>query len=153
MFKDFSYGAVVYKLQSGIPVFLLVNSKQNKIWGFPKGHPENNESEKKTAMREIFEETGIKKIKFIKNFKQEDIYIISSTVNRTRNWKIEKHSVYFLAVSLEDSLGSTFAFDKNEILEIKWGNINEAQNLLSYASQKKIVNLAHSLIIGVTKHE
>jgi 8-oxo-dGTP pyrophosphatase MutT (NUDIX family) len=151
MFKDFSYGAVVYKLQNNIPVFLLVNSKQNKNWGFPKGHPENSELEEKTAMREIFEETGIKKIKFIKNFKQEDVYEISNTTNRTKNERIEKHSVYFLALSLEHSLDSTFNFDKNEISEIKWVNINEAQNLLSYANQKRIINLAYNLINGVTK--
>jgi ADP-ribose pyrophosphatase YjhB (NUDIX family) len=153
MFKDFSYGAVVYKLQNSVPVFLLVNSKQNKNWGFPKGHPKSSESKKKTSMREIFEETGIKKIKFIKNFRQEDVYVISNTSSRARNEKMEKHSVYFLALSLEDSLDSTFNFDKNEISEIKWVSINEAQNLLSYANQKRIINLAYDLINGVTKYE
>ncbi|OEG70906.1 hypothetical protein ATZ36_00480 [Candidatus Endomicrobiellum trichonymphae] len=144
MLKEFSCGAVIYKMKNDNPLFLLVNSKRSGIWGFPKGHIENGESEIETARREILEETGIKNIEFIKNFRQEDVYIIDSAANRTDERQVEKHSIYFLASSLEDALD----FDKNEILKLKWANINQAQDILSFANQKKIINSAYNLIIG-----
>ena len=144
MLKEFSCGAVIYKMKNDNPLFLLVNSKRNITWGFPKGHIENCESEIETARREIFEETGIKNIAFTKNFRQEDVYIIDGAESRTDERQVEKHSIYFLAAALEDASD----FDKNEILELKWANINQAQDMLSFANQKKIVNSAYNLIIG-----
>jgi 8-oxo-dGTP pyrophosphatase MutT (NUDIX family) len=145
MLKEFSCGAVIYKMKNDNPLFLLVNSKRNGIWGFPKGHIENGESEKETARREIFEETGIKNIEFIKNFRQEDVYnIIDGTANCADERQVEKHSIYFLASALEGTLD----FDKNEILELKWVDINQAQDLISFINQRKIINSAYNLIIG-----
>ncbi|MDR2676480.1 MAG: NUDIX domain-containing protein [Endomicrobium sp.] len=137
MLKEFSCGAIVYKMINGSPVFLLVMSKVNKIWGFPKGHVEKGENEIETAKREIFEETGIKKLSFFENFRQEDVYIINSK-------KIEKHSIYFLALALEDD---TTNFDKNEISEIKWTNIEHTLSLLSFVKQKEIINMAYKLLL------
>jgi 8-oxo-dGTP pyrophosphatase MutT (NUDIX family) len=144
MLKEFSCGAVICKMKNDNLLFLLVNSKRNGVWGFPKGHIENGESETETARREIFEETGIKNIEFIKNFRQEDVYVIDGAASRTDERQVEKHSIYFLASVLEDTLD----FDKNEILELKWTDINQAQDLLSFANQKKIINSAYNLIIG-----
>jgi 8-oxo-dGTP pyrophosphatase MutT (NUDIX family) len=144
MLKEFSCGAIICKIKNGNLLFLLVNSKRNRIWGFPKGHIENDESETETARREIFEETGIKNIEFFKNFRQEDIYIINVAASRTGERQVEKHSIYFLASALEDTL----SFDKNEILELKWVDVNQAQDLLSFTNQKKIINSAYNLIIG-----
>jgi 8-oxo-dGTP pyrophosphatase MutT (NUDIX family) len=144
MFKEFSCGAVVYKIQNNSPIFLLVNSRQNKKWGFPKGHIENGENEIETAKREIYEETGIEDVKFIKNFRQEDVYVVNGSISHTRDNMVEKHSIYFLALTLADPLD----FDKNEIEELRWADIKQALELLSFTNQKKIINLAYKLIIG-----
>ena len=40
--------------------YLLVYGKKSGKWGFPKGHQENNETVEDTAIRELYEETGIK---------------------------------------------------------------------------------------------
>ncbi|MDR3257092.1 MAG: NUDIX domain-containing protein [Endomicrobium sp.] len=146
MLKEFSCGAVIYKMQNDVPVFLLVNSKRNGRWGFPKGHIENSETEIETARREIFEETGIAKIKFIENFRREDVYIIDSAISCTKGKMVEKHSIYFLALALKDPLD----FDKSEIAKLKWSNINQAQELLDFTNQREIMNSAYNLIIGGT---
>ncbi|MDR0398916.1 MAG: NUDIX domain-containing protein [Endomicrobium sp.] len=145
MLKETSCGAVVYKMtQDGIPIFLLVNSKRSNRWGFPKGHIENGESETETAKREIFEETGIKNVKFVENFRQEDVYLINGVLDETKGRLVEKHSVYFLALALEDALD----FDKNEISKLEWADIKKAQEFLSFANQKKIIKLAYDKVIG-----
>ena len=40
--------------------YLLVCGKKSEKWGFPKGHMEIGETEEETALREFFEETGIR---------------------------------------------------------------------------------------------
>ncbi|GHT49696.1 NUDIX hydrolase [Endomicrobiia bacterium] len=141
MLKEFSCGAVIYKIENDNPVFLLVRSKRNGKWGFSKGHVENGENEIETARREIFEEVGIKKIKFLENFRKESVYAIRSNL---KGIPAEKHSIYFLALALEDPSD----FDTNEIAEIKWTDINHAQELFFFTSQKEIINSAYKLIMG-----
>jgi 8-oxo-dGTP pyrophosphatase MutT (NUDIX family) len=119
-------------------VFLLVNSKNSGLWGFPKGHVKNGESELDTAKREILEETGISKVKFINDFRLEDVYIIDRFCNI-----IEKHCVYFLAIALNCCC---LDFDKDEILKFSWFDLRQTLELLRFESQKKFINLAYNLI-------
>ena len=56
--RETSAGGVVYRLDAGHAVFLLIrDSYQN--WGFPKGHLESGERAEDAAVREVREETGI----------------------------------------------------------------------------------------------
>jgi tRNA nucleotidyltransferase (CCA-adding enzyme) len=142
--KEFSCGAIIYKMQKDSPLFLLVNSKRNGRWGFPKGHIEKNETEIETARREIFEETGIKDIEFVKDYKKEDIYTIEKSSSNAKKQMIEKHSIYFLALVFEEPSD----FDKNEICELKWVDVRHAYTLLSFVSQKDILKCAYNLVTG-----
>lgn len=57
-----SSGGIVYRKQSGkIEILLLEweNSKGEKVFVIPKGHIEDEETAKDTALREISEETGL----------------------------------------------------------------------------------------------
>jgi tRNA nucleotidyltransferase (CCA-adding enzyme) len=86
--------------------YLLVLGKKSEKWGFPKGHQENNETEEETAVRELFEETGI-------HIRHEDL------LSKIRF----KNNIYF-NVSTEpgQSLGIQ---DTNEIVGISWLSIPE----------------------------
>ena len=55
MIKEVSAGVVVFKND----LVLIIKHKNGHI-DFPKGHVEGNETLKETAIREVFEETGIK---------------------------------------------------------------------------------------------
>ena len=57
MSMEYSCGAVLYTWRDGVPQYVLVYDSH---YGFPKGHIEPGESKKQTALREIFEETGIR---------------------------------------------------------------------------------------------
>jgi len=60
--RIFSAGGIVLRQaqdKSGLKVLVTQHSK-HKGWDFPKGHREIYESEEKTALREVEEETGIK---------------------------------------------------------------------------------------------
>ena len=54
-----SCGAVVFTKENNEYKFLIVKQLQG-FHGFPKGHMEADETEEQTALREIFEEVGVK---------------------------------------------------------------------------------------------
>ena len=53
-----SCGVILYTYVLGKRYYLLIQSKDN-VFGYPKGHIEENETEKECAIRECFEETSI----------------------------------------------------------------------------------------------
>ncbi|MCC8063481.1 MAG: NUDIX domain-containing protein [Clostridiales bacterium] len=53
-----SAGAVLYRQEAGARRYILVQ-EYNGDTGFPKGHVEPGETEEQTALREIWEETGV----------------------------------------------------------------------------------------------
>lgn len=64
-FKKFteSAGGIVKNKNGQV---ILVHMGDVNVWGFPKGRVKNNESYPEAAKREIYEETGINKLTYIK---------------------------------------------------------------------------------------
>ena len=88
MIYEKSCGAVVFtKIDNNIKNLIIKNL--SGIYGFPKGHIEHDETETETALREGFEEVGIK-IKLINGFRTEDEHLIPQKENTM------KKIVYFL---------------------------------------------------------
>ncbi len=57
-----SCGVLPYRVQNGKPEYLLVYEERAKCWSLPKGHMEMGETEEQTALRELFEETGLQAV-------------------------------------------------------------------------------------------
>ena len=53
-----SCGVIPFRVRSGIREYLIL-LQTNQCWSFPKGHMEAGETEEKTALRELMEETGL----------------------------------------------------------------------------------------------
>ena len=64
-----SAGAVLFRRQGGRIVYLLLQHIRGH-WAFPKGHVEGRETSIETARREINEETGISRIRFMPRYKE-----------------------------------------------------------------------------------
>ena len=89
---EFSAGAVLYcDSESGREYVLVTELSGNT--GLPKGHVEEGESNQQTALREIYEETGIK-AEIREGFGGEIVY--------PQGQRMLKHFVYFLAVFTPD---------------------------------------------------
>ncbi|NLX83233.1 MAG: GNAT family N-acetyltransferase [Clostridiales bacterium] len=84
---EYSAGAVLYCEQKGERLYVLV-TEQSGNTGLPKGHVEEGETETQTALREIYEETGIT-AKIIPGFGGEIVY--------PQGRGMLKHFTYFLA--------------------------------------------------------
>lgn len=130
--KDKSFGVVpVFKNTNGELLFCLVQH-QNEHYGFPKGHPDKNESEEETALRELKEETGLEEVKLVTDISFNQNYIFEKD-----GVKYDKSVKYFLGiVSSKDK--STLAEFMDEITEVKWLPYKEARDLITFENAKVI---------------
>ncbi|WP_346916074.1 NUDIX domain-containing protein [Clostridium sp.] len=129
-----SCGAVVYKTSNkGIQYLLLKSIGIDGYWGFPKGHMEYSETEEETALREVFEECGLK-VNLIDGFRATDKYIIDNF--------IEKEVVLFLG----EADNSLTKIQVEEIEDYRWGNYEEAQSLLTFDSGRRILGEANKFL-------
>ncbi|MGV8085851.1 MAG: bis(5'-nucleosyl)-tetraphosphatase [Candidatus Bilamarchaeum sp.] len=115
----------------------LVLRYQEGHWDFPKGHVEPNESEQETALRELFEETGIKEIDFIGNFRERVEY---SFIMKGK--KITKEVLYFLAKT--DNLEQIKL--SNEHLSFEWLSYQDAIERITYPNAKEVLQKAEYLL-------
>ena len=120
---------VVY--QPGSEILLLHYPEGH--WDLPKGHIEKGEDDEQTALRELEEETGMKNVKVIKDFKESTHYfftckqeLISKTVifflvqAKNKNVKISHEHQDYLWLPLEEALKKiTFKNVKEIVLKAK----------------------------------
>ncbi len=128
-----SCGAIVYRKYHGNTEILLVKSIKSGHWSFPKGHMEEGETEEETARREIKEETGVD-VLLDTGFRELVSY------SPKRNTK--KTVVYFVGMATNHDLIP----QKEEIAELKWHEIGQAQSVLTYDNDKLIVSKAKAFI-------
>lgn len=133
MIVEKSSGAVVFRHFNNDIEFLIVKSKENGHWGFPKGHVEKNESLKETALREVIEETGLH-VKLIDNFNCNIEYQISKN--------LKKEVIFFIGLSKDEEV----SIQESEIKEFKWGNYESISNTLTFENAKNVLLDAKKII-------
>ena len=124
MIKEKSCGAVIFN--EDMTKVLLIKHNRGHI-SFPKGHQENNETDKETALREVKEETGIN-IEII----SEKSFHVSYSPNKDKNYK----DVYYYIGKI---IGGKINPQLEEISECFWINREEATKLITYDNDKKIL--------------
>lgn len=130
-----SAGCIVYKLsEAGRPLFLVVHDKAHGNWGFPKGHVDNEESEKETAKRECAEEAGLE-VEMKEGFREEINYEIKKGVTKT--------VVYFLAKAKN---GAEVKYTDGEITDHKWFTMYEAIGRVTFVNAALLVQKAKQFL-------
>ncbi|MBP3801991.1 MAG: NUDIX domain-containing protein [Clostridia bacterium] len=104
---------------------VLLIQQTSGAWGFPKGHPEHDEDEEATAIREVKEETNLS-VK-INPKKRYTMYY------RTDAGK-NKEVVLFLA----EKVGGELKIQEDELLDAKWLDVYDALELLTYENTKEL---------------
>lgn len=106
-------------------------------WGFPKGHPNPGENELETALRELREETGIKKCAVMDNFRYVQNYSFEKDGS-----EIKKEVVFFIGLVEKDNI----LLDKNEVQASKWLDYEQSLRQLSYEESRNMMKFAFKFL-------
>ena len=120
-----SCGAVLFT-ESDQRYYVLVQSANDNIWGLPKGHVERGETEQETALREIFEETGIQ-AEILDGFRE--------VIEYTTHKGAKKQVVFFIAKYENQDLLN----QPSEINNIALKAIDEALKQITYDNTKNVL--------------
>ena len=124
-----SCGSVLYRIQAEELRVLIIRQKRNGNWSFPKGHVEANETEYQTAIREVFEEVGIK-IKIIEGFRE--------VISYNPKPSIKKDVVYFVA----NPSSQHVRMQKEEVSDYSWLRPAQALKALTFDNDREVLNKA-----------
>lgn len=127
-------GAIVFTRKNGEISYVIVKSKDG-VYGFPKGHSEINESEQKTAIREVKEETQLD-IKIIGGFRVTCEYKVPD----------EKDTVKDLVLFLAEYQDQKIIFQKEELQDARLMSFKEAMGVLKYENLKVFLKKADDFI-------
>ena len=131
MAHEKSCGAVIFTKKEGRLLFLLIASRVG-TWGFPKGHMEEGESETETALREIYEEVGIRPT-LIKGFRTCDQFLLS---------RGRKQVVYFLGQYENQDIHP----QETEISQAVLVEYEDAMKRLQFDGAKRVITEAYTFI-------
>ena len=137
--EEVSAGGVVFRLEDGRPLFLLIRDSYAN-WGFPKGHLERGEAPESAAVREVEEETGLCKVEPRGVIDSIDWYF------RFRGRLIHKVCHFYLMESATDATQPQTA---EGITECQWVTYEDASRMISYANARQVLKRAHEMVTQV----
>ena len=136
MIYEKSCGAVIFTRMNNEIKYLLIRNLAG-IYGFPKGHVEQGETEEQTALREVFEEVGLA-VKLVSGFRCEDEHPIPQKENTM------KQIVYFLG----EYSNQEFTYQKEELTDALLTDYETAMTLFQFDSSKRILTEANNFLLS-----
>jgi 8-oxo-dGTP pyrophosphatase MutT (NUDIX family) len=136
--REVSAGGIVYRRNQNIVEVALIRS--GRRWGLPKGHLEPGESIQEAACREVAEETGLQGE--VVDKLGEITYRFMNKWTEGKPVRVFKRVHFYL---IRWSKGEVEGHDY-EVDEARWVPLGEAFAMLSYATEKKMMQRAQAFI-------
>ena len=133
--KEKSYGAVIYKIEDGKIYYLLLKMKFGHI-SLCKGHQENGESGKETALREIKEETSL-------DVEIDTKFVAKITYSPS---ELTIKDVYFFVAKPINNLEVIEDKHDDEVVSFEWCDYKDALYKITYDSDRNVLKKANNYI-------
>ncbi len=137
--------AIIFDVRDNEPIYLILHRVLNwEGWEFPKGGIEEGESEKEALLREVMEETGLKRLKIIKK--------INIIKYKGDNGVQYVYHQYLVRGNSEEQV----TLQKEPVVEhdgYKWANFDEAYELLTWPNDKETLEKADKLVKELIENE
>lgn len=117
--------ASVFVIDPTTKKILLVHHKKFNKWVQPGGHIEDNETPEETAVREVYEETGVKIKLMGTRFPREDDFIRPLGIQCNRNLKGDMH-IDIIYVAIPNN-SSDLVLNDEESNDIGWFSREELE--------------------------
>jgi 8-oxo-dGTP pyrophosphatase MutT (NUDIX family) len=135
MRREFSAGGLVVREQDGRWWLAVIRPRRDdptkEVWALPKGHIDTGESPANAAVREVFEETGLRAEMREKLGDSRYVY----TWDGERIFKIVS---FFLLTAVGGEIGVLPPGMELEVAEARWIPLAEAQTTLSYGGERQM---------------
>ena len=136
MADEYSYG--IFPLQKFDEIWhvLAIQHRAAGYWGFPKGHPEEGETYKETAIRELLEETNLQVVRFFSDKMFEDQYSFN-----LKGRRILKKVSFFIA-----EVKGIYTLQVGEVSAARWIPLTKADQFVTYEADKLICREALKMV-------
>ncbi len=131
---EYCCGAVVFTRENG-RIEYVIEQQCNTFHGFQKGHMESGETEKETALREVFEEVGLRP-KLIDGFRETETYIHHE----------KKATAKTVSYFLGEYANQTICAQPGELMRAELLPYEEAMAVLEFEESKKTLTKAHNFL-------
>lgn len=141
MRREFSAGGVLVREVRGRPMLAAIRpqGKAAGVWALPKGNLDEGESPAETAVREVWEETGVHgrlveklgDVKYVYTWAGERVFKVVS---------------FYLLRAGRGRIGEIEERMRVEVAEARWLPLDEAPALLAYKGEREMAAIARDRV-------
>jgi 8-oxo-dGTP pyrophosphatase MutT (NUDIX family) len=139
--REFSAGGVLVRTVRSRPMLAAIRpqGRPEGLWALPKGRIDAGESPEQTALREVYEETGVRgrvieklgDVRYVYTWRGERIFKVVS---------------FYLLRAGRGRIGAIADEMRLEVAEARWLPLEEAPRLLAYAGERKMAATAWGIL-------
>jgi len=136
--REFSAGGVLVKRIKGRPHLAAIRpqGRPEGVWALPKGNLDAGEGPAETAVREVWEETGVR------GTLVEKLGDVKYTYTRRGGIRVFKVVSFYLLTAGHGRIGEIEERMRVEVAEARWLPLEEAPRLLAYGGERQMAQKA-----------
>ena len=134
-----SAGGVAFRISEKIVKVALIRTAAEGRWQLPKGIVDSGETPEQAAIREVREEAGIY-CELLEPIDTIDYWFYGNYDGTRKRYHKKVH--FYLMRFLEGNI----ADHDHEVVEVRWVELNSAEEMLAFKSEKELVAMARTMI-------